>query len=297
MKTIAAFISVFTALLSFSSAQPPGAPAAQQDLAAVVSHEKEFEAAYARGDAKSIAGFFTEDADYTTEDGRFLNGRAAIQSAFEDAIANNPGAKLDIVVQSVRPLTDDVVEERGSTTVTGTDGSTDSALYTAIQVRKDGKWFISELTETDAPTPTPHDRLSELAWIVGSWAEDDGETTVKSSYNWARGGNFITRNVTVKKGDDVTLEGWQIIGWDQAQNCIRSWTFDSEGGFSEATWSREGDSWLARESGTIPDGSYTTADNTITKISDDRFSWESNNRTLDGDPEPSIDRIVVDRVK
>jgi hypothetical protein len=40
---------------------------------------------------------------------------------------------------------------------------------------------------------------------------------------WARGGNFITRNVTVKRGGETTLEGWQIIGWDPIEERIRSW--------------------------------------------------------------------------
>jgi hypothetical protein len=32
-------------------------------------------------------------------------------------------------------------------------------------------------------------------------------------------------------------------------------------------------------------------------MSEDRFTWESNNRTLDGDPQPSIGRIEISRVK
>jgi len=47
----------------------------------------------------------------------------------------------------------------------------------------------------------------------------------------------------------------------------------------------------------VPDGSNTTAENTITKLGDDRFSWESNNRTLDDDPQPAIARIEISRVK
>ena len=55
--------------------------------------------------------------------------------------------------------------------------------------------------------------------------------------------------------------------------------------------------WLLREKGVTPDGSRTAADNTFTKIIDDRFTWESNNRTLDGDPQPGIARIEISRVK
>jgi len=50
-------------------------------------------------------------------------------------------------------------------------------------------------------------------------------------------------------------------------------------------------------SSVTPDGSRTAADNTISKITADRFTWESNNRTLDGDPQPSIGQIEISRVK
>jgi hypothetical protein len=46
-----------------------------------------------------------------------------------------------------------------------------------------------------------------------------------------------------------------------------------------------------------PGGNRTGADNTIIKLNADKYTWESNNRTLDGDPQPGISRIEVNRVK
>ena len=45
----------------------------------------------------------------------------------------------------------EVVLEKGSTTVTAKDGDTSSALYTAIHVKKDGKWKINQLIESPLP--------------------------------------------------------------------------------------------------------------------------------------------------
>jgi uncharacterized protein (TIGR02246 family) len=261
--------------------------------------DRAFEAAYAKADAKAIADFFAEDAHYTSDDGRTFDGRTAIENNIRAAFAKNNGAKLAIVADSVRLLAPDVLLERGSTTVTAKDGETNGALYTAVYVKKDGKWKISQLVETRQPDVTAHDQLSELGWLVGDWEDaDKGDNlTVRSQYSWARGGNFLTRNVTVKRGAETTLEGWQIIGWDPIEGCIRSWTFDDEGGFSEGRWTREGDRWLQRETGVTPDGSRTAADNTFSRLSNDRFTWESNNRTLDSLPQPSIGRIEINRVK
>ena len=297
MKTIACVILVAAALTSAGFAQDPAERSPER--AAVIANDRLYEAAYANADLEALVDFFSEDADYTTEDGRTFSGRAEIEDAIRAGLKANRGSKLAINVETVRVLGPESVLEKGSTTVTATDGETSSALYTAIHVKKDSKWKISQLIESPLPQLTPRDRLSEFAWLVGDWEESDkiDDLSVLSVYSWARGGNFLTRNVTVKRAGDVTLEGWQIIGWDPIEERLRSWTFDNEGGFAEGYFTREGSRWLLRETGVAPDGSRTSADNTITKMSEDRFTWESNNRTLDGDPQPSIGRIEISRIK
>ena len=264
-----------------------------------MAKDRAYEAAYAKADVKALADFFTADAQYTSDDGQTFDGRAAIEGSIQAAFQAGKEAKLAIHLDSVRVLAPEVVIEKGSTTVTAKNGETSGAQYAAIYVKKDGEWKISQLIESPLAEVSPHDQLSQLAWLVGEWKEADksDDLAVHSQYVWARGGNFITRNVAVKRGDETTLEGWQIIGWDPIDNCIRSWTFDDEGGFAEGRWTREGQRWLLREKGVAPDGSRTAADNTFTKISDDRFTWESNNRTLDGNPQPGIPRIEINRVK
>jgi uncharacterized protein (TIGR02246 family) len=297
MKTITVIASISAVVAAALSVEIAAQDSPEKT--AVMAIDRAFEAAYAKGDAKAVAGFFTEDAHYTSDDGRAFEGRSGIEGNVRAAFAKNTGAKLAIVSDSVRLLAPDVLLERGSTTVTSKDGEANGALYTAVYVKKDGKWKISQLVETPPPVLTAHDQLSELGWLVGDWEDADksDNLTVRSQYSWARGGNFLSRNVTVKRGAETTLEGWQIIGWDPLEGCIRSWTFDDEGGFSEGRWAREGDRWLQRETGVTPDGNRTAADITFSKLSNDRFIWESNNRTLDGLPQPGTGRIEINRVK
>jgi uncharacterized protein (TIGR02246 family) len=297
MKTIIAI----TLITAWSAGFSPGQETAKQspEMAAVAANDRAYEAAYAKGDIKALADFYTEDISYTAEDGRVLAGKAAVEASLRAALAANEGAKLTIHLDTVRVLSPDVVVEKGSTTVVSKDGEEASAMFTAVHVKKDGDWKISELVETPAPVLTAGERLSELAWLVGDWSEADKDAglTVKSHYQWARGGNFISRNVTVKRGADDVLEGWQIIGWNPVDECIRSWTFDDAGGFTDGRWTRDGQRWLVREIGYAADGSRTTADNTLTKAGPDKLFWESSNRTLDGEPQPGIGRIEIKRVK
>lgn len=269
------------------------------EMAAVLANDRAYEAAHAKGDVAALAAMFTEDAEYTSEEGRAFSGRPAIEACLRDAFRTHKGSKLTIRTDSVKPLSVDVLVEKGSTTVISRTGEVAEALFTAVHVKKDGKWKISEVVETPMPEIKAGDHLAELAWLIGHWEEADKSVgvTVHSRYQWARGGNFITRNVTVKRGEDPLLEGWQIIAWDPVEGGIRSWTFDDAGGYSEGRWTRDGQRWLVRESGYAADGSRTSADNTISKVDDDRFYWESGNRTLDGDPQPGIGRIEIKRVK
>lgn len=269
------------------------------EMTAVIASDRAYEEAYAKADIEALAAFFTEDVEYTAEDGRVFSGNATVKQVLGDALKANKGAKLSINVDSVKPVSPDVLVERGSTTLVSKTGDVVEALFSAIHIKKDGKWKIAQVIETPMPVLTPSERLAELNWLIGEWEESDKDAgvTIESRYSSARGGNFITRNVTVKRGDDPILEGWQIIGWDPVEEGIRSWTFDDAGGYSEGRWTHEGQRWLARETGYAPDGSRTSADQTITKVGDDRFYWESGNRTVDGDPLPAIGRIEIRRVK
>jgi uncharacterized protein (TIGR02246 family) len=278
MKNTALVASITAALVSACSCFAQTPADAPPEKAAVIANDRAFEAAYAKADVKALADFFADDAEYTSEEGQTFSGRAQIEETLRAGLLARKGGKIAINPETVRVLSPDVVSEKGSTTVTGKNGDSNTSLYTAIHVKKDGKWKISQLVESPMPTVSPREHLEELAWLVGNWEEADktNDLTVQSQYLWARGGNFLSRNVTVKRGGNVTLEGWQIVGWDPIEERIRTWTFDGEGGFAEGYYTREGERWLLRETGVAP---------------------ESNNRTLDGDPQPSIGRVEINRVK
>lgn len=277
--------------------QEGGAGDASGVRAAIEQMAKQTEAAFNKGDAKALAATFAEDVEYTDEDGVTVVGREAIEALLRKNFARNKGAKLAIQTESVRGLGQDVAVERGTTVTTAADGTQTTSAYTAVHVRKDGKWQIGQLVESPAPATTPGEMLSALAWMVGTWKEKDGDSAVETKVDWARGGNFLTRTFKVTVADEVTLEGWQIIGWDAAKGRIRSWLFDSGGAVAEGVWTSDGSGWLIRQTGTLPDGASMSSDNTIRRAGDDKFIWESTNRTLDGEPQPNLPKIEATRVK
>jgi uncharacterized protein (TIGR02246 family) len=252
--------------------------------------------AYNKGDAKTLADFYAEDVDYIDQDGTETKGRHAIETLLTDNFQANPGVTINISIDEVKQLTPEVRIDRGVAIVTPKDGAAEATRYVSINLKKCDRWLISQLTETDAPAPDAYSRLQALEWLVGNWENKAGDQTVLTRINWAGDKNFLVRKFNVKATDQDETDGWEIIGWDPERQLIRSWIFDSNGGFGEATWANDGEHWLIQASNVLPDGSRSTAEHVLTKVDDNKFSWETQNRSLNGDPQPSLDKIDVQRM-
>jgi hypothetical protein len=92
------------------------------------------------------------------------------------------------------------------------------------------------------------------------------------------------------------MAGMQIIGWDPAAKQIRSWTFDSDGGFAAATWTHKGNRWFVHKTGTLADGRKGSAVNIINYVDDETFTLQSVSRSIDGEILPNVDEVRIVRV-
>jgi uncharacterized protein (TIGR02246 family) len=255
---------------------------------------RNYQEAYDRGDAKALASFYAEDVDYIDEDGVETKGRGKMEELFTEYFHASPGAKIAITIEAVKQLAPDVQVNRGVATVTVPDGLTTSTRYVAVLAKKNDSWKICQVTETATPAPSASSQLQSLKWLIGNWENKDADQTVETKVEWAGDNNFLVRTFKLK-GEEAETDGWEIVGWDPDCQQIRSWIFDSNGGFGESSWSYDGGHWLIRASNVLPDGSRSTAENLLTKIDDSKFTWESRNRTLDGESQGSLPKVVVHR--
>jgi len=253
--------------------------------------------AYENSDAKALAALWGPDSEYlSSSSGKRLKGRDAIEQEFARIFAAGP-AKLEVTVHSIRLLTPDVATEEGEARVTAPGAAPEESTYLAIHVKRDGKWLLDSLRETELPSrSTAYEHLQELEWLVGTWVDADDEATVETTCQWARNKNFLTRNFKVQAGDHTDMEGTQVIGWDAGSGQIRSWVFDSDGGFSQGIWKRQGDRWIINSLGTLPDGGQATSMNILTKIDDDTLTWQTTGREVDGEILPNVEPVTVKRV-
>ena len=181
-------------------------------------------------------------------------------------------------------------------TILGEDGEATQARYSAVHIKRDGRWLIDRMTEREIIVPpSRYEQLKELEWMVGNWQDQDNEGTITTECHWARNKNFLVRSFSVSIAGATEMAGMQLIGWDPAQNQIRSWAFDSDGGFNHAIWSKTGETWSVQQTATLPDGRMASATSLLTPLDDNNFTWQQINRVVDGEILPNLPEIAIQR--
>lgn len=273
-------------------------PSVSPDEAQIRKNVQAYVDAYNKKDAKAIAALWTPEGVYTSRStGQQTVGPADIQKELEADFAKQKTAKLEVTIDAVEFLSPGVAIERGVTTLQ-VDGASKGALgYAAVHVKRNGAWLLDRITEDELPTiPAATERLQQLAWMIGSWenATDDG-TVVKVSCEWAKNQTFMVRSFVVSIPGQDELSGIQIIGWDAATRKIRSWVFDSDGGFGEGIWTKKDQRWTINASATLPDGRRASSVTSVTLDGKDSFTWQVTGREVDGEILPNLPAIKIKR--
>jgi uncharacterized protein (TIGR02246 family) len=269
-----------------------------EDEAAIRKNADDYVAAYNNHDAQAVAAMWSPDAVYMDPStGDAAVGREEIEKVFAGVLAELKDARLQVEVKSIDFVSPNVAIENGTATIVRPSAEPEETAYTAVNVKRDGKWLLDRISEETPPAPPPsnYEHLKELEWMIGSWIDQDEDAAIQTDCQWTKNQNFITRSFAVAVGDQVDMAGMQIIGWDPVAKRIRSWVFDSDGGFAEGQWTRKGERWLIQQQGTAPNGSKSSAVNVITRIDADSFTWQSIHRESDGDVLPNVDEALVVR--
>jgi uncharacterized protein (TIGR02246 family) len=277
----------------------PGRQANPEAEQAIQKQAEAFLDAFHKGDAKAVAACWAPDGDYTTQAGRLLQGRDAIEKAFQGFFAEHKGLKLRINSNSLRFLTPDVAVEDGTSEVLGPDGGAPTrARYTNVLVRKDGTWYLSSVRESVFVPPTNYEHLRQLEWLIGEWVDEVESAEVgRMAFTWSDNQGFIVNTYSTMAKNVLLSGGTQWIGWDPLGKRFRSWTFDSMGGFGEGSWTKDGDKFVIKSNAVLQDGRKMAATNVVTRVDANTISWQGKDRTLDGKPIPDMKEVKMKRVK
>jgi uncharacterized protein (TIGR02246 family) len=273
-----------------TSAQPAASSSA--DEAAIKKAAASFIAAFEAGNAKALAAHWTENGEYIADDGAIYRGRAAIERGYGELFGAKVQRKASAEDVTIRFPSRDTAIEEGYFRVQPANQPAVVNRYSVLHVREGDQWLMAIVREW----PSAGAALHELDWLIGSWEAKRGDTEVRTTYEWWGGKSFIRAAITLKQ-QDHTSTGMQMIGKDSATGQLRSWTFDSEGSFGEATWTRDGKKWLQDWSAVMTDGHIHTATHMLTRIDDNAFFFQAVQRALNGDEVDDTPPIRVTRVK
>ncbi len=253
--------------------------------------------AFNRADAKSLAAHWNEGGELRTAAGEILRGRQQVADSFATYFDEAKNAKLELVGTTIQILSPHVAVEKGIARVIVPDAEPSETQYEVLHLKTAEGWRIDRVSERElsAPAPSHYDRLQALEWMIGTWEDADANATVTTTCRWTTNRNFIVRSFKVFVKDHIDFEGTQVIGWDPARETIRSWMFDSDGGFGAGRWTREDGQWTIKSLQVLPDGRRASATSILELVDENTVRYESIGRQVGGELLPNIGPVELRR--
>jgi hypothetical protein len=175
-------------------------------------------------------------------------------------------------------------------------GPTYESRYVALHKHEDdGKWRVHTLKSNARQPVDRQEQLRQLAWLTGSWVNQDSNSVVHTDCDWSEDGNYLLRRFTIQTFDGREMSGVQRIGWDPSRKKLRSWTFDSQGGFFNGLWTRKGNQWLLTTAGISADGSAVTGTAVYTIIDAEMVRWQYTNLIVGEDIRSDLEPVTMVR--
>lgn len=267
-----------------------------------------YQDALTKGDGKALAALWTADGDIVDAHGAVMKGRDTMALTTPSASgAQAPAFRIHDT--SLRFLTPDVALEDGMIDIL-VPGAASPLVgrFSATWVRQGGAWKIAGLREAQLPGATGAAQLADLDWMVGDWTVVDNappeskaapRPAMEVSVRWNAGRTFLLRDMKITPAatdgaePPAPLHVTQRIGWDPLSRQIRSWVFSADGGHGEAFWSHDGNSWVARTTAVLPDGSQTASLNVYTYDGKDRCTWQSFHTHAGGEHLPPVNMTMI----
>ncbi|MBN2580945.1 MAG: SgcJ/EcaC family oxidoreductase [Pirellulales bacterium] len=294
MKTIIYLLAIAVGGLASLSAAEKKEPATPADQ--IRENARAFVAAFNRGDAQAVAAFWTEDGDYVDEQGRRIQGPAAIEKEYAAFFAAHPGVKLNLEIDAIRPVTESTAIEDGRSSLEPPPPkSPKDGRYTVVHVKRNGRWRMAGVRDVPHAPPANENELQDLDFLVGTWKAENHDVKVELTGRWIVEKNFIELSYTVVKEGHSIASAKQIIGWDPRTENVTSWTFSSEGGHAVGTWTPCKAGWIIEASGVTSDRTPTHAVNVLTTGSKDTLTWKSQGRSKGGLLLPDLEEVVFHR--
>jgi uncharacterized protein (TIGR02246 family) len=254
--------------------------------------------AFNKHDAAALAANWTAEGEYIRNDGEPLRGRAEIEKGYAEFFKTLKGkSTLEAQMDGLRFTSADTAVSEVTLRLKNAEGELIASSWrNTLVVREGGQWKVTIVQEWDRDDGIDVS-LNELEWLIGTWHVATKDREVTTVYEWDENKAFIRGKYTVKEGAKVIESGLQMIGKDNAEGAIHSWVFQSDGGFGDGFWAREGKKWTVDFYGVTPDGRELTATALYIHFDANTYAWQSVDQTVDGQSIPDTQPIKVTKQK
>lgn len=265
----------------------------EQAKAAIAKGGEAYAKAFAAADAKAMAAAYAADAEYKSLDGRVIRGREAIEAFFRGFFSDGRKRQLLVESESLAFPAPGVAVERGVTAVSE-DGAkvAAQARFTNLLVEKDGQWLLASVEETPYLGDDRGGELAPLAPLLGEWEADLGEgRSLYVGVERSEGGSFILIQRVVAEKSLPVRTSLEWVGWDPVRKLLRSWSFESDGSFSESEWKADGAALVVATKATLREGAVVEETQRVSRGQDGTLSVEGVSLVLDGEkqqPAPAL---------
>lgn len=252
--------------------------------------------AFNERDTSKLSRLMTDDVVFIDlNHGELIEGKEELANYFQRKFEEDVPS-LEITINSVTFNDPEHARAKGDAVVSYTTKPPEQKAFYADFVKIDQGWLLEKITEINLSQELSQlEHLNKLDWLIGNWIDSDDDVSLVLSYEWDKSKNFLIQHFTMQILDHKQIEGVQIIGWDPSNERIRSWIFDSDGGFGEGVWSEDGNDWYVKVSFTMANGQKASATHVYTNVDENTYSFASENRAIDGSLLPNIGPFEVVR--
>jgi uncharacterized protein (TIGR02246 family) len=279
--------------------------AAAQDAATVTASPQDeiagqlgqLATAFNSGDVDAMLTAFLPNAELRDEAGTIHQGETQLRELFGGFFELFPGASVRMELESVGSITPQLAVADVVRQITTADGAERAITRSAMTlVLQDGKWLIAAARDSRADAElSPNQQLESLAWMVGDWVDEGAESLIEIHCDWSEDTNYLLLEYKITQEGEVVLKSHERLGWDPVQEQIRSWVFDTDGGFGGGLWTKIDDVWVVKRTAVFPDGATGSATFVIEPQGEDRFVTRGFDRLVGDAIEPDIEATVVRR--
>ncbi|TWU56323.1 SgcJ/EcaC family oxidoreductase [Rubripirellula reticaptiva] len=291
-KLFAIYIASLIVFVPAAAAEP-----ASGDMKAISNAVEGYVKDFNDGNVAGIASRWMENGQVTDSEGNVTKGRDKLSEQLSAYFAEVKDPKLSVDVKSIEMISPNVARETGVSTIFASEQVLERTDYVAVHVKIESGWKIDsiiESTHVDA-APSNYEHLKNLEWMIGTWSAGDEQSSITTTCRWSKNQNFIIRSFEVQDGAEDSFEGTQVVGWDPVNEAIRSWTFDSDGGYAAGRWKIEDGRYLESSKSILADGRVGSSTHIYQLGSDGSVSYQAIARQVDDELLPSVGPVTLNR--